>query len=105
MSRRENMLIVLMVNAKLQKHRILYNKHPTFCGCAKKEQSVEKEKKTDLMSCRAHTSRVLKMHIHTHPFFLCRCFSLTVCMFAWLIPPEGKNSFPTARPTGYAFSA
>lgn len=37
------MLIAFTINAKLQEHRILHNKRPTFCACTKKEQSVEKK--------------------------------------------------------------
>ena len=35
------MLIAFMIHAKLQGRRILHNKRLTFCGCTKKEQSVE----------------------------------------------------------------
>lgn len=54
------MLIAFMINAKLQEHRIVHNKRPTFCCLTKKEQSV----KSYLMEQRWHASCLWKVHMY-----------------------------------------
>lgn len=73
------MLIAFMINAKLQEHRILHNKHPT--DCTKKEQSVETVKESYLMNVARRACLMAVQSACTcvlaHAFrvgiFLCTC--------------------------------
>lgn len=48
------MLIAFMINAKLQEHRILHNKRPSFHGCTETEQSVKGK-----LSAEPETTRLM----------------------------------------------
>lgn len=97
MSRRENMLIAFMINAKLQKHRILHNEPPHLL-CLHKE-TVEMLKENCPTSRKRHASCPLQVHTHMLARTLCVgvSFSVCVCVPGWFCLRESSHS-PLAGP-------
>lgn len=91
MSRRENMLIAFMNNAKLHEHRVLHNKHNTPSAAAQRKNNVLEywRKAIWIHAC-------CMFNVRTH-VYLWESVFLCACIFAWMIPLSESLVSPLSR--------